>query len=92
MAQKLGITPHLVSRLTGCLLLEPGGGARANGASNIVCELQDARIDRDAKFNCAIEVKHNKKNEEVGGRLGRGWCSGEGEALRLLVLGTPDGD
>ncbi|XP_043213031.1 5'-3' exoribonuclease 1-like, partial [Amphibalanus amphitrite] len=67
VAQKLGITSHLVSRLTGCLLLEPGGGARANGASNIVGELEDARIDRDAKFNCAIEIKHNKKNEEMPG-------------------------
>ena len=64
VAQKLGITSHLVSRLTGCLLLEPGGGT-SNGASNIVTELEDARNSRDSKLNIAVEVKHNKKNEEV---------------------------
>ena len=78
VAQRLGITSHLVSRLTGCLLLEPGGGVRtANGGSNIVGELEDARSSRDARFNCAIEIKHNKKNEEVGTQ----WSAAEGQSI-----------
>lgn len=52
-AQRIGITPHLLSRLTGSVFVTlPGGNDRNN---------------RDKRINIGLNLKFNKKEEEIPG-------------------------
>lgn len=52
MAQKLGITPLLLSRITGTIYVLPGDTVNTER--------------RVKKLNIGLNLKFNKKNEEVG--------------------------
>lgn len=49
-AQRLGISSHLLSRITGSIFVIDGDALNANNAS---------------KYNLGLNLKFNKKNEEV---------------------------